>query len=120
MERLTQWTPTGASLILNNPQNDMEARQMLMEQFKKACNRLAKLEDKLESGGTIGKTDINERKPARGYHDGVAQGRKAVIREIAHLFDLHLKAACKSDKPSKNAEKALDKFYQIIQGDTEQ
>lgn len=25
----------------------------------------------VESGGTIGKTDINERKPARGYRDGI-------------------------------------------------
>ena len=70
------------------------------------------------SGGQdSGKTDINERKPSRGYRDGVAYGRKAVIKEVRHLFDLHLKAVYKADKPSKNAIKALDKFNALIQGD---
>lgn len=73
----------------------------------------------IESGGTTGKTDINERKPARGYRDGVKQGEKNVIKKIAHLFALHLKAVPKSDKPSKNAIKALDKFKQLLQGETD-
>lgn len=73
----------------------------------------------IESGGTTGKTDINERKPARGYRDGVAYGRKAIIREIAHLFDLHLKAVYKADKPSKTAIKALENFYSLLQGEND-
>lgn len=48
------------------------------------------------------------------------RGEKNVINEIAHLFDLHLKAVPKAEKPSKNAEKALTKFYQIIQGENKQ
>lgn len=71
----------------------------------------------VESGGTTGKTDINERKPARGYRDGVKQGEKNVIKKIAYLFDLHLKAVPKSDKPSKNAIKALDTFNSLLQGE---
>lgn len=72
------------------------------------------------SGGQDGgKTDINERKPARGYRDGVEQGRKNAIKEIKHLFDLHLKAVPKTDKPNKNAMKALDKFYNMIQGENQ-
>lgn len=70
------------------------------------------------SGGqNSGKTDINERKPARGYRDGVKQGERNVIKKIAHLFDLHLKAVPKSDNPSKNAIKALDKFNSLLQGE---
>lgn len=49
-KRLTQWTENGASLDLGDPKSDMEARQALMVQFKKACNKLAELEDKLEEG----------------------------------------------------------------------
>lgn len=71
----------------------------------------------VESGGTTGKTDINERKPSRGYRDGVKQGERNVIKKIAHLFDLHLKAVYKAEKPSKNAEKAMQKFNDIIQGE---
>lgn len=71
----------------------------------------------VESGGTSGKTDINERKPSRGYRDGVKQGKRNVIKQIAHLFDLHLKAVTKADKPSKNAIKALDTFNSLLQGE---
>lgn len=39
----------------------------------------------VESGGTSGKTDINERKPSRGYRDGIKQGEKNVIKKIAHF-----------------------------------
>lgn len=52
-KRLTQWTEKGASLDLGDPKSDMEARQALMEQFKKACNKLAELEDKLEEGTLV-------------------------------------------------------------------
>lgn len=33
------------------------------------------------------------------------------------LFDLHLKAVYKADKPSKNVEKAMTKFREMIQGE---
>lgn len=83
------------------------------------CTKLRLDLHNVESGGTSGKTDINERKPARGYRDGVKQGEKNVKREIAHLFDKHLKAVYKADKPSKNAIKALGKFNSLLQGETE-
>lgn len=71
------------------------------------------------SGGQdSGKTDINERKPSRGYRDGVKQGERNVIKKIAHLFDLHLTAVTKQTTPNKTQQKALDKFYEIIQGET--
>lgn len=73
----------------------------------------------VESGGTTGKTDINERKPARGYRDGVKQGERNVKKKIAHWFDKHLKAVPKADKPNKNAIKALDQFNQLLQGDSD-
>ena len=52
-ERFTQWTESGASLILENPQNAEEARTQLMKKFKLACNKLAEFEDDLESGKII-------------------------------------------------------------------
>lgn len=52
-KRLTQWTENGASLILDNPQNENEARKQLMQKFKLACNKLAELEDKIEQGTLI-------------------------------------------------------------------
>lgn len=49
-ERLTQWVGDGASLILDNPKNELEARQQLMEKYKKAVIKLAKFEDAVENG----------------------------------------------------------------------
>uniref|UniRef100_UPI004027A9BA hypothetical protein n=1 Tax=Eubacterium sp. TaxID=142586 RepID=UPI004027A9BA len=51
-KRLTMHTPDGACLILK-ADNEQDAQQELMEKFKEACNRLAKLEDKLENGTLI-------------------------------------------------------------------
>lgn len=83
------------------------------------CQKLGLSLHNVESGGTTGKTDINERKPTRGYRDGVAQGERNVIKKIAHLFDLHLKAVYKAEKPSKNAIKAMEKFTRLLQGEND-
>ena len=56
MERFTQHTPNGASLILGEPKTQAEAAAILKEQFKKACNRLCEIEDKLESGQLVDTT----------------------------------------------------------------
>ena len=51
-ERLTMHTLDGVCLIVN-ADNEQEAQQELMDKFKKACNKLAELEDKLENGVLI-------------------------------------------------------------------
>lgn len=66
-----------------------------------------------------GKRALGEVKSPKSYRDGIAQGEKNVIKQIAHLFDLYLKPVHKADKPSKNAEKAMQKFNEIIQGETD-
>ena len=57
---------------------------------------------------------IGERKSAKGYYDGLAQGYKNASKEISHLFDLHLDYKIKSDKPNKNQEKAKAKFENFL------
>ena len=57
---------------------------------------------------------IGERKQAKGYYDGLAQGYKNASKEISHLFDLHLDYKIKSDKPNKNQEKAKVKFENFL------
>ena len=57
-----------------------------------------------------------EQKQPRGYYDGVKQGYAKARKEVKHLFDLHLTAATKSDKPNKIQEKALQKFNDFLEG----
>ena len=52
-KRLTQITPTGAALILDNPKNDQEARIQLMKKYKLAIAKLAMYEDLEEQGEII-------------------------------------------------------------------
>lgn len=61
-----------------------------------------------------GKRALGEAKSPKGYRDGVKQGERNVIKKIAHLFNLHLKAVTINPTPNKTQQKALDKFYEII------
>ena len=72
----------------------------------------------VESGGTNGKTDIADRRPARGYFDGKEAGYLMARREVAHWFSLHLNVSMK--KPTKNAEKAYKKFLEFIDLEVEE
>ena len=58
-QRFTQRTPAGASLILDNPQNDVEAAAQIQEKFRAALNLLADFED-LGSTPQEMKTDVKE------------------------------------------------------------
>lgn len=72
------------------------------------------LRNKTAGGQGAGKVQIDEYRPSKGYRDGLEQGRKNASREIAHLFDLHLVATPKSDKPTVNQLKAMDKFNAFL------
>ena len=68
------------------------------------------------SGGQDkGKKDIAERKAPKGYREGVKQGEKNVLKEIKHIFDLHLVADVKK-QGNKVQLKALEKFKEMLNG----
>lgn len=71
----------------------------------------------VESGGTTGKTDIGERRQARGYFDGKEAGYLMARKEVAHWFKLHLNVSIK--KQTKNAEKAMERFKQFCDWEAE-
>lgn len=67
----------------------------------------------IESGGTIGKTIINERKSPKGYKDGVAYGEKKTRLKVKEYFDKYLDIVIK-DKPNKIKEKKFEEFKDFI------
>ena len=73
------------------------------------------LRNKTAGGQGDGKSQINEYRPARGYRDGLEQGRKNASKEIAHLFDKHLVVSTKNEKPTVNQQKALEKFQEFLE-----
>lgn len=66
----------------------------------------------IESGGTDGKSIIGERKSPKNYHDGLAQGRKSLAKELRHIIDTHLEV--KVRKESKISQKAIEKFWNLL------
>lgn len=59
LQRFTQRTPEGASLVLENPKNSFEAAAEVQKKFKGALNLLADFEDLEFTPGEI-KTDVKE------------------------------------------------------------
>ena len=66
----------------------------------------------IESGGTDGKTMINERKPMKGYRDGIKQGEKRLKKALNELLGKYLLVTTKND--TKLAKRALDKFNALL------
>lgn len=67
----------------------------------------------VEIGGKSGKTDVNERKPSKGYREGVAQGYKNAQRDVSKWFEKNLIYQI-NGKTNKNKEKAYDKFTEFL------
>lgn len=89
--------------------DEME-RYWILEYMKKGYQS----KNKLNGGQGTGKFDIAERKPSKGYRDGLAQGEKNLAKKIKHLFDLHLDVKTKSDPPTRYQRDALEKFKELI------
>lgn len=69
----------------------------------------------IESGGTLGKTLINERKSGKGYLDGIERGKTIILTEIRNMFDKYLVANIKKD--GKIAQRMLEKFNTLLKGE---
>lgn len=91
--------------------DEME-RQMITDY----ANRGFQLRNKTAGGQDSGKFGIADNRPAKGYHDGLQQGYENARKEIKHLFNKHLSAVITANKPTKNAEKALQKFNDFLNG----
>ena len=62
-----------------------------------------------------GRNMINDTKPARGYRDGVAQGRKSMARDISSIIDKHLTVQLREDKSNnKTSQRMFEKFKELL------
>jgi hypothetical protein len=102
--------PTGYKIhFLQFPESELDEKERyFIQRYANAGWQMRNV----ESGGTNGKTDIADRRPARGYFDGKEAGYLMARREVAHWFSLHLNVSMK--KQTKNAEKAYNKFMEFI------
>lgn len=62
-----------------------------------------------------GKEKINEFRPAKGYRDGIQQGKITLARELKHIIDTHLKVSIRPEKANNKVSiKALEKFNDLL------
>ena len=64
---------------------------------------------------------IGERKPPKGYHDGLLQGKRVLARELSSIAEQHLKIEIRDDKMhNKVSQKQYEKFMDLLKvGDSE-
>ena len=69
-------------------------------------------------GGQGGNRDsglIGERKAAKGYLQGIQQGRKNLARELSNIAEKHLKIELREDKAgNKVSQKQYEKFMDLL------
>ena len=89
-----------------------EMEQHYINQF---ANAGYQLRNKTSGSQGVGKKQIDEYRPAKGYRDGVQQGKISLARELKHIIDKHLTVELKPEKQgNKVSMKALEKFNALL------
>lgn len=73
------------------------------------------LRNKTAGGQGDGKKQIDDYRPAKGYRDGIEQGKRMLARELLSIAEKHLKIDLREDKRgNKISQKQYDKFMALI------
>lgn len=73
-----------------------------------------------DTGGGTGKQELGERKPSKGYRDGLLQGRKNLARELKEIIEKHLIVALKPEKVNnKVSQRQFEKFKELLETEDE-
>ena len=74
------------------------------------------LRNKTSGSQGVGKSQIDDYRPQKGYRDGLAQGRLNLARELKGIIDKHLVINLKPEKTNnKVSQKALEKFNGLLE-----
>ena len=58
---------------------------------------------------------IGERKPPKGYYDGLLQGKRVLARDLSHISEKYLKIELKDEyKGKKVPERQFEKFKELM------
>ena len=75
--------------------------------------------NKTAGGQGEGKEKINEFRPAKGYRDGIKQGKINLARELSSIAEKHLKIEIREDKKNnKVSQKQFEKFKELMNEDS--
>lgn len=98
--------------FLHFPESQLDEKEQFY--IKQYADGGYQLRNKTSGSQGKGKAQIDDYKPSRGYRDGLKQGHKNASKEVANLFEKHLDYKPKSDPPTKNQQKAMEKFEEFL------
>ena len=76
------------------------------------------LRNKTSGSQGEGKAKIDDYRPAKGYYDGIKQGKKSLAKELSHIAEKHLEIRLKPEKQgNKVSEKQYEKFMNLLHGE---
>lgn len=76
------------------------------------------LRNKTSGSQGEGKAKIDDYRPAKGYRDGLKQGRINLARELSHIADKHLEIRLKPEKANNSvSQKQYEKFMDLLHGE---
>lgn len=110
--------PTGYRIhFLTFPESELDKQ----EQFYiwKYANAGYQLRNVTSGSQGQGKKGLGNAKQPKTYTEGVVQGEKNMAKRIKHLFDLHLDYVPKKNPPTKLQEKAMQKFKDFLDTDSQ-
>lgn len=75
--------------------------------------------NKTGGGQGEGKEKINEFRPAKGYRDGLLQGKRVLARQLSSIAEKHLTIEIREDKKNnKVSQKQFEKFKELMNEET--
>lgn len=92
-----------------------------MEQFYilKYAQYGYQLRNKTSGSQGTGKAQIDEYKPAKGYRDGIKQGKINLARQLSDIINKHLVVTVRPDKANNKVSiKQYEKFKELINEET--
>ena len=99
--------------FVHTKESDLD--EMEQHYIKQFANAGYQLRNKTSGSQGVGKKQIDEYRPAKGYRDGVQQGKISLARDLKHIIDKHLTVELKPEKQgNKVSMKALEKFNALL------
>ena len=99
--------------FLHYPEDELDEHEQFW--IKRYAKNGYQLRNKTAGGQGEGKKQISEYRPAKGYYDGITQGKKTLARELSHIMEKHLTVDLKPEKRgNKVSEKQLEKFNRLL------
>lgn len=103
--------------FLSFPESELDIQEQYY--IKKYANAGYQLRNATSGSQGQGKQGLGNNKQPKNYYDGLEQGYLNARKEVAHLFALHLNYSAKKSPANKLQEKALQRFKDFLDIDTQ-